>query len=205
VALEHVMFIGGSPCAGKSTLAERITQKYGLRYYACDDRWNDHAQLADPVRQPTMTYLTSRPWAEIMTRNVDVMLRDVILVYREQWALIYAELEDISEPVMAEGAALMPELIATLEPRARAVYLVPDERFQREHYARRGWAWGLTNQTDHPERTFDGWMTRDTRFAAHVHQTALERGFPILTVDGPKTIDETQTWLEDALGLDTRA
>ncbi len=44
---------------------------------------------------------------------------------------------------MTEGAALMPELVAGLTPGARAAYLEPTDEFQREHCARRAWAWNL--------------------------------------------------------------
>jgi hypothetical protein len=111
------------------------------------------------------------------------------------------ELALIPEPVMAEGAALMPELVAGLTPRARAAYLVPTNEFQREHYARRDWAWNLCNQTLDPARTFDGWMQRDARFAAYVRETAVQYGFPVMVVDGSRTLEDTQTWLENALRL----
>lgn len=201
MSLEHVVFVGGSPCAGKSTLAERVSSAFGRRYVRCDDRWEDHVRAADPARQPTIARLGSMSFAEIFAQSAQVMLRDEIEAYREEWAFIRAELEAMPSPVIAEGAALMPELIASLEPEAHAAYLVPTEAFQREHYAQREWAWSLVNQTPDPSGTFERWMTRDARFADHVRAAALEYGFPVLVVDGSITIKETQVWLENALGL----
>ena len=129
------------------------------------------------------------------------MLRDEIEAYREEWSFIMAELALILEPVIAEGAALMPELVAGLTPRARAAYLVPNNDFQREHYARRDWAWNLCNQTPDPAGTFDGWMQRDAQFAAYIRETAVQYGFPVMVVDGSRTLEDAQTWLEDALRL----
>ena len=33
----RVLFIGGSPCSGKSTVAERISKEYGAYYFKVDD------------------------------------------------------------------------------------------------------------------------------------------------------------------------
>lgn len=203
MSLRRVLFVGGSPCAGKSTLAERIARRFGLQYFRCDDRWNDHAQAANPEQHPTMVRLGSMPLPAILSRAVEVMFRDEIEAYREEWSFMLAELALIPdpEPVIAEGAALMPELVASLMPRARAAYLVPTNEFQREHYARRDWAWNLCKQTPDPAGTFDGWMQRDARFAAYMHETAIQHGFPVMVVDGSRTLEGTQGWLEDALGL----
>ena len=34
---KRVLFIGGSPCSGKSTVAERISKEYGAYYFKVDD------------------------------------------------------------------------------------------------------------------------------------------------------------------------
>ena len=34
---KRVLFIGGSPCSGKSTVANRIAKEYGAFYYKVDD------------------------------------------------------------------------------------------------------------------------------------------------------------------------
>ena len=36
--LSHILWIGGSPCAGKSTVADIIRDRYGIVLYQADDR-----------------------------------------------------------------------------------------------------------------------------------------------------------------------
>ena len=37
-------YIGGSPCAGKSTVAEMLSQKYDLYYFKVDDFIDDYTK-----------------------------------------------------------------------------------------------------------------------------------------------------------------
>ena len=34
---KRVLFIGGLPCSGKSTVAERLSEEYGAYYFIVDD------------------------------------------------------------------------------------------------------------------------------------------------------------------------
>jgi hypothetical protein len=139
MSLEQVVLLVGRH-ARASTLTERIARRFGLKYFRCDDRWNDHTQTTNPEQHPTMVRLGSMPLPAILSRAAKVMLHEEIEAYREEWAFIMTKLALIPEPVMTEGAALMPELVAGLTPRTRAVYLVPTNEFQCEHYARHDWA-----------------------------------------------------------------
>jgi 2-phosphoglycerate kinase len=198
---ENLFFIGGSPCAGKTTLARQIANAHGLLYYNCDDRFSDHVNAANSGDHPTLTRMRSKSWVDLMTRDVKTMLRDEIAAFREQFVFIQSELEPVKSSTIVEGAALMPELITTLSVHARVAYLVPTASFQCEHYANRGWAQALANTTADPQRTFDHWMTRDVLFANYIEASAQSNAFPVLRVDGSLTFSETQSWLEKALNF----
>ena len=38
---KRILFIGGSPCSGKSTVAERIAKEYSAYYFKVDDFLDD--------------------------------------------------------------------------------------------------------------------------------------------------------------------
>ncbi len=44
--MKKVLCIGGSPCAGKSTVADRISKEYGANYYKVDDYIDEFINLA---------------------------------------------------------------------------------------------------------------------------------------------------------------
>ena len=50
--LQHVYWIGGGSCAGKSTVARRLAAEHGLQLYATDDAMADHAKRSTPVDCP---------------------------------------------------------------------------------------------------------------------------------------------------------
>ena len=51
--LDHVTWIGGSPCSGKSTIAALLADRHGLRRYDCDAAFE--RTCAAPPRTPNRT------------------------------------------------------------------------------------------------------------------------------------------------------
>ena len=50
---KRVLFIGGSPCSGKSTVAERISKEYGAYYFKVDDFLDEFINIAAEKGCPT--------------------------------------------------------------------------------------------------------------------------------------------------------
>jgi dephospho-CoA kinase len=50
----HAYILGGSPCSGKSTIAEMLSKRYQLPYYKVDDHDAAHFQRCQPEKQPVM-------------------------------------------------------------------------------------------------------------------------------------------------------
>ena len=46
--------LGGSPCSGKSTYAERLLADFKLQYYKVDDHERDHSNRSNPSKYPVM-------------------------------------------------------------------------------------------------------------------------------------------------------
>lgn len=40
--LDNIYWIGGSPCAGKTSISEMLVEKYGFTLYRCDDYLDKH-------------------------------------------------------------------------------------------------------------------------------------------------------------------
>lgn len=192
--LANVVWIGGSPCAGKSSVADAIARECGWAIYRCDDEVSRHARLADPVRQPIFTWLNQLTCDELWMRPVDRQTAEEVAYYREEFAFILDDLAQVAaeQPVIAEGAALLPENIDPRIVRAgRAVWIVPTPEFQREHYAQRDWTAKTLACCSDRETAWQNWMERDVRFARHVREAAEYRGYPVVMVDGTRGLDET--------------
>jgi len=135
----RVYWIGGSPCSGKSSIARAIVTKYGFRSYNCDEAYFRHLELASPEEFPRLFRAARASTAHVwILRSVGQQIEDELALYREEFPLILDDLRLMpsSPPVIAEGAALLPSMVAEEGIAGdRAVWIVPTETFQREHYA----------------------------------------------------------------------
>jgi len=200
--LPNIIWLGGSPCAGKCSIADSLAEEYGFTVYRCDEAYVQHAEQIDPVRQPVWARLNSLDCDGLWMRPVDQQVTEKIAFYREEFPMILDDLAryPADQTVIAEGAALLPELIDEFiaAPR-RAVWIVPTAEFQLTHYARRAWtANNLAGCTDR-DAAWRNWMERDIGFARHVAHTAIERSYDLMTVDGAQSLEANiatvQKWL----------
>jgi 2-phosphoglycerate kinase len=199
-----VLWLGGSPCAGKSSVAGILARRFGLDLYRVDEAFEQHVLRLDPARQPALVRWCAASANERWLQPIDVLLRDALDCYREHWGLV---LEDVvarpkPRPLLVEGTALLPaEVAGAARLGRRALWLVAAPDFQRRHYRERAWARGVVASSDDPERAFDHWMERDVRFATWVAAEVDALGLRRLTVDGLRTVDEVAEEVATRLGL----
>lgn len=184
--------LGGSPCSGKSTLAERLSQDFRLPDYKVDDHMWRHLEQADPQSQPTMAAYSKLSWDQMWSQPVDQQVEDVFAYYAEQGPLILADLETYvgQEPIVMEGAAFLPALVhAWGVPPSHVLFLVPTKAFQVANYSQREWVKPILDSCADPEQAFSNWMERDHRFGQGIIQQAQSLGYQAITVDGQLDID----------------
>lgn len=123
--LAQVFWLGGSPSAGKSTVAGRIAHRFGYLIYDCDEAWERRGVTASVDEEPTLYRLASATPEQVwLRRPIAQQVRDAISSYGELFPLILDDLEDMTgdTPVIAVGAALMPLLvIGSVVPARRAL------------------------------------------------------------------------------------
>ena len=54
--------LGGSPCSGKSTIAERLSSEFNLSYYKVDDHEREHSNRCHPEHHPVMYKYAKMNW-----------------------------------------------------------------------------------------------------------------------------------------------
>lgn len=189
----HLYWIGGSPCAGKSTVAQALANRYNLYYYQCDTWFAAHQRRASPIQQPTLQRLAALSCDEIWLPPVAEQLARVQTIYREEFAMILDDLRALpmDRPILVEGAALMPQLLLPYLPRRQqAIWLTPTPAFQRSHYAQRPWIHDVLRTCTDATQAFQNWMARDEAYAAWISAQATAAGLRLLAVDGQQTCDE---------------
>jgi hypothetical protein len=121
------------------------------------------------------------------------MVQDELAYYREMFEMIVQDLLQVEsrEPILAEGAALLPELVAACgTDRQRVLYLVPTMAFQVHHYRQRAFIHDILEECENPEQAFENWMMRDHLLGRQVLRQAESRGFATVLVDGERSLEE---------------
>jgi 2-phosphoglycerate kinase len=201
----NIYWIGGSPCSGKSSIADLLAKQYGWQVYHCDEAFDRHVQRADAVRHPWLSKVPHIVWDAFWMRSLEVQLRNVIEAYAEEFSMILDDLRALpaDRPILVEGTALLPELLADIGVDGRrAIWLIPAPEFQRVQYPRRGaWVQAILEQCSQPQQALTNWMDRDIETGRHIQREAEARGLKVLTVDGVHSIEEnTQMVMKYFLG-----
>jgi 2-phosphoglycerate kinase len=188
-----VFWIGGSPCAGKSSISEILANRFSLDVYHVDEAFETHLQRVDPVRQPALMKWRESSWDERWMQPIDDLVQNVVACYQEHFGLFYEDVLKVpsANDLLVEGTALLPRQLASVLPnRNQAIWLIPSADFQRAHYSERDWARDIAAQCNYPNVAFHNWMERDIRFAEWVEAEATALDFAILKVDGARTLQE---------------
>jgi hypothetical protein len=201
--LPHVYWLGGSTCAGKTSVARLLAAAHGLALYSCDDRFEEHRRRADPERHARFCRVADLAPEELFSEPPQIQATDLLDFYADELEMVFEDLAAFPGPVLAEGAGLLPERIAgVLAAPHRAVWLIAAADFRRRAYPGRGsFVAEMLARYDDPERTFARWIERDTLVAAAIERAAQERGLQVLTVDGSRSIEETAAEVARRLGL----
>jgi 2-phosphoglycerate kinase len=206
--LEHVYWLGGSPCAGKTSISQTLANRFGFDVYHVDEAFEAHAQRFDPVLHPALTKWRDSSWNQRWMQPIDSLIKDVIACYREHFALILEDVLSLPQHklLLLEGTALLPSQVAPfLLDRRRAIWVIPTADFLRAHYSKREWAREVAAQCDNSEAAFDHWMKRDAGFAQWVATEVEDLGLKLLQVDGKRTVEENALLVADFFQLGTDA
>lgn len=192
--LKNVFWLGGSPCAGKSSISEILASRFDLDVYHVDEAFETHVQSLDAVHQPALAKWCASSWNERWMQPIDNLLQDVIACYQEHFALVRTDILGRSrqKSLLVEGTALLPrQVVGLLSNTNQAIWITPSEGFQREHYAKRVWAREIVDQCSNPEVAFQNWMERDIRFAKWIEAEVTTLNLPQFKIDGSRTIAES--------------
>lgn len=196
--------LGGAPCSGKSSMAERMCREFDLQYYKVDDHESEHANRCDPKRHPIMHQYTTMSWNQIWMRPVQQQVEDEFAYYRERFEMIVQDLGrySLKKPLLVEGAACLPELLEVnaANPR-RVIFLVPTKEFQVYHYRQRPWIQPILRECKDAEQAFENWMKRDHGFGQEILRQAKARNYATIVVDGKQNMDEQYEQIKAYLGL----
>lgn len=186
-------YIGGSPCAGKSTIAEMLSQKYDLYYFKVDDFLIGYTELGALKGYPICKKTVEMDAEQIWMRDPLLQCREELKFYEEVWEYVLADLRKINckNGIITEGAAFVPKLIKQLGvPDNRYISITPTKEFQVFHFKNRDFVPYVLKGCRDTEKAFYNWMDRDILFAEEVQKQCRENKYVSIVNDGSAGIDE---------------
>lgn len=199
-----VYFIGGSPCSGKSTVAQALSDQYHLRYFKVDDHLEKYMNMAAKDGKPCCKAIANMTPEQIWMREPVVQCDEEIKIYEEIFPYILADVEktDCAHGVITEGAAYLPSLMkACAVPANRYISITPAKEFQVSHYRQREWVPYVLEGCSDKEKAFENWMERDALFAKIVQQQCLHLGYSSLINNGTKAVEDMIAMIAAHFGL----
>jgi len=191
--LRHVLWIGGSPGAGKTTVATRLARRHGLRWYNADARtWAHRDRAIAEGHSGAIRWEAMTPDERWVTTTPDEMLE--LSIDLERGPMIVDDLRRLPATplIVAEGATVLPDLMQ-LGDRSRAVWLLPTPELQRERLEEVG----APRDVSDPERGKANRTGLWLLLGAEIERRARAGGVQVLEVDGTLGIDETVGAIED--------
>lgn len=190
---KKIYVIGGSPCSGKSTIAEYLSKEYNLHYFKIDDYLFEYLERASKRKYPNMYDYKQMTWNERWMAPVKKQVKDEFEIYREMFDMILEDimLIDDNRDIITEGAALLPELIGELGiSKNQVIYIVPTKEFQVEKYSEREFIKGILKECEDPKQAFSNWMERDYLFGQEVLNNAKKLGYRTIVTEVNTDINE---------------
>ena len=178
--------LGGSTCAGKTTISQILSEKYGLTVYHCDEYLGKHIEKSNAKEHPNLNRAKKINWNDIFCMETEDYLNWVIGLYSEEFDMILEDLDNLSDgkPILVEGVNLLPQLIKDhLIDETHVCFVVADDLFYQSHQIHRKEFYERINACTDSEQALINYKNFDLAYGKYIMKEAERLDFKILVVD----------------------
>lgn len=171
-----MLWIGGPPSSGKTSIATALARRYGLRLYSADTRTWLHRDRALAMGNAAAHRWESLTPAERWTQSSPAEMFAMSL-HRERGEMVVHDVVSLpTRPLIIAEGSVVPAWVVSrgIAAPLQAAWLIPTEEFQDKVLAARHVVGGPAD------------LYRSQRSA--IEDEALEAGAPVLPVDGSRDV-----------------
>ncbi len=183
VPLPDIRWIAGGSCGGKTVSSRHIAERVGCLVYDCDAERQRHFEQADKILHPALSRKII--WPDFFSSSIAEIFDFWEALCFERMEMILDDLSrlEVIGPVLVDGVYATPEIIQTVTPDARAVFLFAEEDFLYSYYYGREstlWMEEVFATCADPEKTKKEWMEKWLPIDADRRKRAEIHGYPYL-------------------------
>ncbi len=188
--MPYIYWLGGSTCAGKTTISNILSETYGIMVYHCDKYLGEHIEKSNVQESPNLNQVTKMGWNDILSMQVDEYLNWTISLFSEEFDMILEDLDKLfdGKPILVEGVDLLPGLIKNEMIDNHALWLVAEEAFYKEHQMQREELFDRLKECSDPEQALHNYMSYDLAFGKYVENDAKRLGLKVMTAEKDRDI-----------------
>ena len=199
----HVLWIGGAPNVGKTTLSRMLAGKYDLKIYNSD--WHhvrEHRGRPGGLIPGWDEQSMDERW--VLPSPHELAAREVAN-WTARFPLVVEDIRALPDvrPIVAEGPSLFPWCIAPLlRSSEQAIFLLPTPEFRERVLARRrrDTPPATDTMTSDPERARRNIAGRDALLNQRIAESGDELGLRWVRIDGSLDLDDSVKLLEEHFG-----
>lgn len=205
-ALAHVLWVAGSPCAGKSSIAHAIARVYVFVDYHADAFAHAHfARRVAAGDAEALAFLRRSDDQRWLNRDVEEVTQETIHSWTREFSLVTEDLLALPREnlIVAEGNFFPASVAPYLSSPHQVIWLVPTDTFcararrqKRDTLAARRQRHGVAVETSDPEQRLRTLIDRDCLLARYVREQATSLGLPLVEVDGSRSVEEVTELVE---------
>ncbi|AJS59348.1 hypothetical protein [Paenibacillus sp. IHBB 10380] len=195
----NIIWIGGSPDSGKSTIAKNLLRKYDLQFYDYDlleDQHHDELAKHSTVAGVIHSSSIENSW---VNTTPELLLERANQSFKSRFPLVIRDLStlDIHKVTLAEGFGLTPQLVSPyISNPQQAIWLVSTIEFKKTSSAKRNKLCGLFTSKEMELLAKENLLKRDMLIDAQIRDEAKSLGMTIIEVNNERTIEEISTLIE---------
>jgi len=185
-----VIFIGGAPMVGKTTIARIIASRLQYSYISTDDMGVAIAAVTDSISHPAFHYMGKRNYREYyIATNQDNLIRDINNQHEALWPAIQTLFHNHStwgNAVIIEGWALRPSYVSQLSDDISGVFLLADD----DLIEKRTYASDFSNGASDKEAMIQQYIERSLWFNAQLKKQVIRYGLKSMSISMEMQADQ---------------